>query len=306
MVLRFKGVAEGAVLAVATVKRLVADRSIWLPMARTMGEALAVVYALYLVAHVFIYIPLYIVQSGSRVIAATLGYDAPTAETARRFGVPMTPRAILQWLAETVPFLALDLVVHLNPGMMEVVFFAALRAVDPIYTQVLLARPKKRHIVSELVFSLRRSMRRFGMALGVVVLGRLPVIGQLALPAANLYVFSKVVGYPAAAGMATVSLAMPAVRQWAMFAFQSVMAMSTFSRDVFKPYFRRVAMKPKDQVKWYKQHESELVGFLLPFYLLTETPWAGAIFYVLAQAAAALYIAQRMKLENILLKQHSE
>ena len=293
MVLQFRSVFHGTVLALKSTIRLAKDTSIRQPLLKNMIYTLGIVYAVYLAAHIFIYFPIFLIQNAARIVTFTLGYE-PNAGATEKFGLPTTPRGILTHLSDAVPFLAVDLVVHLCPRLMDDTFFVSLQVVDPIYAQVLQARPRKKHVFYEIVYTIRRSCKRWVMAVGVIVLGNIPVVGRFVLPLVNLYVFSSVVGYPIAGGVAACSLANPAVRGWAMFAFKSVMAMGTFSRDVFKPYFRRVAMKPKDQrLVGISSTSQNSVGFLLPFYLLAEVPWIGAVFFVLAQAIAAVYVKRK-------------
>ncbi|KAJ1920470.1 hypothetical protein H4219_001307 [Mycoemilia scoparia] len=304
MVLKLKEVYQGAALVTGSTIRLLKEPSIRAPILKTMTQTLGLVYVLYLAGLAFVYIPMYILSTASNTVTMILGYESsPLIELGEKFGLPSTPYEVLGHLVETVPFLAVDLVLHLTPKVMDETFFVSLKIADPIYAQVLQAHPRRHHLFSEIVYSVKRSCKRWFMAVSVMSLGGIPLVGQLALPIANVYVLSKYVGYPVAGGIAVASLIFPSFRGWAMFTFKTVMALGTFSRDLFKPYFRRVAMKPKDQIRWYKQHESELVGFLLPLYLLTEMPWVGAMFFVLAQSVAAIYIAQKTKLENILLKQ---
>ncbi|KAJ1937008.1 hypothetical protein FBU59_004881 [Linderina macrospora] len=74
--------------------------------------------------------------------------------------------------------------------------------------------------------------------------------------------------------------------------FKSVMAVRDFSRDLLKPYFTTLGAKPKLQMQFYKTYESVLVGFILAFYFFAQMSWIGPAFFVLAQAAIAVFIAK--------------
>ncbi|KAJ1956065.1 hypothetical protein GGI12_005404 [Dipsacomyces acuminosporus] len=103
---------------------------------------------------------------------------------------------------------------------------------------------------------------------------------------------AKFVGYPVSGGIVLLSVVAPGSKRTTFFLFKSLMAMSDFTRDLLKPYFSHLGMKPKEQIAFYKAYESVLVGFITSFYIFVQLPWVGPAFYILAQAAVALFIAR--------------
>ncbi|KAJ1781366.1 hypothetical protein LPJ62_005854, partial [Coemansia sp. RSA 2167] len=59
------------------------------------------------------------------------------------------------------------------------------------------------------------------------------------------------------------------------------------------PYFSHLGAKPKQQVAFYRANESTMIGFILAFYFFVQLSWVGPAFFILAQAAIALFISRQ-------------
>ncbi|KAJ1666630.1 hypothetical protein IW140_002611 [Coemansia sp. RSA 1813] len=287
MVLDTKKVLQGMGLALeaatfAANHRRVQKRFLKVLKVTVIGMAIAygIIYAL-------VFLPLLLLRAGNSVLATLLQYDAAQTTLAL-----LSTRDAVDHFLGTLPLLGLDLITHIRPSLFSEIFFTMLDEVDPEYARALRTWPPKKFRWAKIKFAVQRLARRYAMMLVASYLSRTPLVGWLVMPIGSLMMMARFVGYPVASAIAFLSVVAPGSKHSAVFFFKSLLAMNDFSGDLLKPYFTQMGAKPKQQVAFYKQYESSIVGFILSFYFFVQLSWVGPAFYILAQAAIALFISR--------------
>ncbi|KAJ2713873.1 hypothetical protein H4R19_002033 [Coemansia spiralis] len=287
MVLNLEEVSEGLGLAVQAATFAVQHKRVQRKFVDALKVTVLGMGVAYALIYVVVFFPLLVLRTGSSVVGAVLGYDT-TQSTLALIG---TGDAVEHFMS-TLPLLGLDVVIHLRPALFEGVFFAMLDEADPEYAAALRSWPRQKFHWARIKYSVQRLAKRYLMVLGASAVSRIPYVGWLAVPAGSIVMMARFVGYPAAGAIAAVAAIAPDSRRSTMFVFKSLLAMSGFSRDLLRPYFAHLGAKPKQQVAFYRANESLLVGFVLAFYFFVQLAWVGPAFFILAQAAAALFVAR--------------
>ncbi|KAJ2805933.1 hypothetical protein H4R20_001892 [Coemansia guatemalensis] len=288
MVLNSGEVAHGFSLAVeatsfAAKHKRVQAKFIDVLKITTLGMVLAYV-AIYSLA----FFPLFLLRTGNSLFATLFQYDATQSTLAL-----LSTRDAVDHFLTTLPLLGLDIITHARPAVFEGIFFNMLAELDPEYAEALKSWPAKKFRWAKIRFAAQRLSKRYLMTLAASILSRTPYVGWMVLPIGSVTMMAKFVGYPLSAGIAALSIAAPSSKRLTLFLFKSLLAMSDFSRDLLKPYFSHLGAKPKQQVAFYRANESTLVGFILAFYFFVQLSWVGPAFFILAQAAVALFIVRQ-------------
>ncbi|KAI8323501.1 hypothetical protein GQ54DRAFT_316630 [Martensiomyces pterosporus] len=242
----------------------------------------------YTLLHILVFFPLFLLRTGNSVTAALFRYDASQSTLAL-----MSTSDAVSHFFNSLPLLGLDLVIHVKPEQFESIFFAMLDEISPEYSVALRSWPPKKHHWARIKFTVQRIVKRYLMTLGVSYLSRIPLVGWLVVPVGTVAMMAKFVGYPVSGGIVLLSVIAPGSKQSTLFLFKSLLAMRDFSRDLLKPYFTYLGMKPKQQLAFYRAQESVMVGFITAFYFFVQLSWVGPAFYILAQAAIALFIVRQ-------------
>ncbi|KAJ2080593.1 hypothetical protein H4R24_002956 [Coemansia sp. RSA 988] len=249
----------------------------------TLGMVLA-----YITIYSLAFFPLFLLRTGNNVFATLFQYDATQSTLAL-----LSTRDAVDHFLTTLPLLGLDIITHARPAVFEGIFFNMLAELDPEYAEALKSWPAKKFRWAKIRFAAQRLSKRYLMTLAASVLSRTPYVGWMVLPIGSVTMMAKFVGYPVSAGIVALSIAAPSSKRLTLFLFKSLLAMSDFSRDLLKPYFSHLGAKPKQQVAFYRANESTLVGFILAFYFFVQLSWVGPAFFILAQAAVALFIVRQ-------------
>ncbi|KAJ2780394.1 hypothetical protein H4R18_003475 [Coemansia javaensis] len=288
MVLNAGEVARGLALALEAAAFAARNRRVqrrFVDALKVTAVGMGAAHALVFVA---VFLPLALLQAGNRVSAAALGHDP--AQNALAL---LSTRQAMDHFLSTLPLLALDIVVHVRPGVFSGVFFAALDEADPEYAAALRSWPRRRFRWARIRYAAQRLAKRYLMTLAAAVLGRVPYVGWLVAPAGSVAMMARFVGVPAAGAVAALAAVSRDSRRTALFVFKSLLASRGLARDLLRPYFAHLGAKPEQQAAFYRANESALVGFILAFYLVVQLSWIGPAFFILAQAAAALFVARR-------------
>ncbi|KAJ2724591.1 hypothetical protein GGI07_001844 [Coemansia sp. Benny D115] len=246
-----------------------------------MAIAYALIYGL-------VFFPLFLLRGGNRILSTLLQYD----HTQSALALLSTRDAVDHFLG-TLPLLGLDLIVHVKAGMFEDIFFTMLEEIDPEYARALKTWPPRKFRWAKIKFAAKRLAKRYFMTLVASYLSQLPLVGWLVVPVGALTMMGKFVGYPVSAGIILATVVSPGSRRSTMFIFKSLLAMGDFSRDLMRPYFSHLGAKPKQQVAFYRANESMVIGFILAYYFFVQLSWVGPAFYILAQAAIAMFISRQ-------------
>ncbi|KAJ1833591.1 hypothetical protein LPJ63_002635 [Coemansia sp. RSA 2711] len=244
------------------------------------------------IAHVVIYglvfFPLFLLQAGNSAFATLLQYDSTQSTLAL-----LSTRGAVEHFLDMLPLLGLDIITHVRPAVFASIFFAMLSEIDPEYSDALKSWPPRRFRWAKIKFAIQRLSRRYLMTLGASLLSRVPYVGWVVVPAGTVSVMAKFVGYPLSGAVVVLSVIAPDSKRTMFFVFKSLLAMSDFSRDLLKPYFSHLGAKPRQQVAFYRANESTIIGFILAFYFFVQLSWVGPAFFILAQAAIALFIVRQ-------------
>ncbi|KAJ2396381.1 hypothetical protein GGI05_001150 [Coemansia sp. RSA 2603] len=241
----------------------------------------------YALIYALVFFPLFILRNGTYMFATLLQYDATQSSLA----ILSTRNAVEHFLS-TLPLLGLDILVHVRPMMFEDIFFTMLDEVDPEYARALKTWPPRKFRWAKIKFTAQRLAKRYFMALVASYLGRLPLVGWMVVPIGALTMMARFVGYPVAGGIILATVVSPGSKRSTMFIFKSLLAMGDFSRDLLRPYFSHLGANPKQQLRFYKANESSVIGFILAYYFFVQMSWIGPAFYILAQAAVAMFISR--------------
>ncbi|KAJ2400881.1 hypothetical protein GGI23_001755 [Coemansia sp. RSA 2559] len=245
-----------------------------------MAIAYGIIYAL-------VFLPLALLRAGNSMMSTLLQYDSSQTTLAL-----LSTRDAMDHFLGALPLLGLDLITHIRPSLFSDIFFTMLDEVDPEYARALRTWPPKKFRWAKIKFAVQRLGKRYAMMLAASYLSRTPLVGWLVMPVGSLVMMARFIDYPAASAIALLSVVAPGSKHLAGFIFKSLLAMKDFSGDLLKPYFTQMGAKPKQQAAFYKQHESSIVGFILAFYFFVQLSWVGPAFYILAQAAIALFISK--------------
>ncbi|KAJ2846067.1 hypothetical protein J3B02_004506, partial [Coemansia erecta] len=288
MVLNAGEIAHGATLAVEAAQFVIRHKRVQKKFVSVLKVTVIGMVLAYALIYVLLVLPLFIVRNGNYILATLLQYDA----TSSTFALLSTRDAVDHFLS-TLPLLGLDIMVHVRPNMFEDIFFTMLEEVDPEYAKALKSWPPRKFCWEKVKFAARRLAKRYFMTLVASYLSRLPVVGWMVVPLGALTMMAKFVGYPLSGAIVLATVISPGSRKSTMFIFKSLLAMSDFSRDLMRPYFSHLGAKPKQQIQFYKTNESTVVGFILAYYLFVQLSWIGPAFYILAQAAIAMFISRQ-------------
>ncbi|KAJ1901591.1 hypothetical protein LPJ66_000676 [Kickxella alabastrina] len=242
----------------------------------------------YALIYILIFFPLALLRTGAQITATLFRYDSQQSTLAL-----LSTRQAVDHFLTTLPLLGLDIIIHARPQMFEDIFFTMLEEADPEYARVLKTWPPRKFHWAKIKFTAQRLGKRYLMTLAASYLGKLPLIGWLVVPLGALSMMSRFVGYPIAGAIILATVASPGSKHSTLFIFKSLLAMSDFSRDLLRPYFSHLGAKPEQQIKFYRARESTVIGFILAFYFFVQMSWVGPAFYILAQAAVALFISEQ-------------
>ncbi|KAJ1958194.1 hypothetical protein EC988_000441 [Linderina pennispora] len=287
MVLNVDEIAKGFGLAVEAGEFAARNKHMQRKFVDVLKYTLLGMSLTYIAMHVLVFFPLLLLRAGNSLLSVLLRYDGSQASVS----LLSTTQAVDHFF-DSLPLVGLDLVIHAKPELFAGVFYAALAEIDPKYAQTLQTWPPRKHRWARIKFTVQRTLKRYAMTQAAVLLGRLPVVGWLVVPIGTVTMMAKFVGYPASGAIVLVSVLAPGSRHTTLFMFKSIMAVRDFSRDLLKPYFTALGAKPKLQMRFYKTYESMLVGFIMAFYFFVQLSWIGPAFFVLAQAAIAVFIAR--------------
>lgn len=153
------------------------------------------------------------------------------------------------------PIASLAVINQVFPLLAERVFYSALHTVNPERATYLRAQPGL--TVSEgLSDAVHRLALFFGLSLVAFVFSLVPVVGSLGGPVAQGYLTSRSLGW-----------------------------------EMLDPYFDKLGWRYDDQRKFVDHHRGAMVGFGVPIALLMMIPIVGPLIFGLAQASAALLVA---------------
>jgi CysZ protein len=153
------------------------------------------------------------------------------------------------------PLVAFFVINALFPFLAERVFFAALRAVAPARAQELEAMPGK-SVLRGLADNLLRMGLFFATTLLAFGVSLVPAVGAIAGPPISVYFTARAMGW-----------------------------------ELLDPYFDKLQLDFAAQREFVARHRPALVGFGLPLGFVMAIPLVGPLFFGLAQAAAAVFVA---------------
>ncbi|KAJ2188140.1 hypothetical protein EV180_003420 [Coemansia sp. RSA 518] len=288
MVLNVKELSHGFSLAVEATQFAARHKRVQTKFVEALKITcigMAVAYAL---IYGLVFFPLFLVQTGNTVFSTLLQYDSTQSALAL-----LSTRDAVDHFLTMLPLLGLDIITHARPAVFGRIFFGMLDEVDPKYAEALRSWPMRKFRWAKLKFAVQRLGKRYAMTLGASLLSRVPYIGWMVVPVGTVSVMAKFVGYPASGAVVALSVVAPGSKRTMFFIFKSLLAMGDFSRDLLKPYFSHLGAKPKQQVAFYRANESTMIGFILAFYFFVQLSWVGPAFFILAQAAIALFISRQ-------------
>ncbi|KAJ1883569.1 hypothetical protein H4R99_000471 [Coemansia sp. RSA 1722] len=288
MVLNASEIAHGAMLAVEAAQFAVRHKRVQKKFVQVLKVTVIGMAIAYVLIYVLLILPLFIVRNGNYVLATLLQYDHTSSTVAL-----LSTRDAVDHFLSTLPLLGLDIMVLVRPSMFEEIFFTMLEEIDPEYATVLKSWPPRKFRWEKIKFAVQRLAKRYFMTLVASYLSRLPVVGWMVFPIGALTMMAKFVGYPISGAIILATVVSPGSRKSTMFIFKSLLAMGEFSRDLMRPFFSHLGAKPKQQVKFYKTNESTVIGFILAYYFFVQMSWIGPAFYILAQAAIAMFISRQ-------------
>ncbi|KAI9499966.1 hypothetical protein BX070DRAFT_81285 [Coemansia spiralis] len=288
MVLNAHDFGHGVALAVEAAQFAANHRRVQKKFLNVLKVTVVGMAAAYAIIYVLVFFPLLLLQTGNMMLATFLQYDS--AQTTLSL---LSTRGAVEHFLSTLPLLGLDIIVHARPSLFSDVFFTMLGEVDPEYARILKAWPPRKFRWAKIKFTVQRLAKRYMMTLLASYLSRIPLVGWMVVPLGSLTMMAKFVGYPVAGSIALLLVVSPGSRHSTIFIFKSLLAMKDFSSDLLRPYFAHLGAKPEQQVVFYKQNESSIVGFILAFYFFVQLSWVGPAFFILAQAAIALFISRQ-------------
>ncbi|KAJ2740648.1 hypothetical protein GGI20_005698 [Coemansia sp. BCRC 34301] len=287
MVLNARQVGQGMALAYEAAEFAARNKRVQARAYRVLKLTVAGMLLANIVIYGLVFFPLFILRTANLVMSTLLRYDSAQSTLAL-----LSTRDAVDHFMSTLPLLGLDILVHAKPALFEEVFFAMLDEVDPEYSRVLTKWPARKFHWARVKFTAQRLLKRYVMTLVASYMARLPYVGWLVMPVGALTMMARFVGYPASIAIASLSVVAPGSKRLTLFWFKSLLAMSDFSRDLLKPFFSHLGAEPKQQVEFYRTYESPIIGFIVAFYFFVQLSWVGPAFYILAQAAVALFIAR--------------
>lgn len=154
------------------------------------------------------------------------------------------------------PLIAFFAVNTFFPLLAERVFFAALRTLAPERARELEALPGTPFFVG-VGRNLIRMLLFLGLTAGSFAVSLVPAVGAVVGPPLSLYVTARAMSW-----------------------------------ELLDPYFDKLQLTFADQRRVVNEHRAALVGFGLPIGLIMAIPLAGPLFFGLAQAAAAVLVAE--------------
>jgi len=193
--------------------------------------------------------------SGTVLLYGILGWTAWTLTGGEQAWWVFIRVMALLLILVTSPVIALYLVHALAPLFSERVFLAALKARGSSRAEGLVAG-EGLPLMTSVGISLKRLLRYLGLSLCVFAFSLVPVIGA-------------VIGPP----------------------LQLVLSARMLAGELLDPYLSMRSMRWEAQRSYLKSHRSALIGFGLPWSLVFAIPLVGALVFALAQAAAAVLVA---------------
>ncbi|MCB9569797.1 MAG: EI24 domain-containing protein, partial [Myxococcales bacterium] len=154
------------------------------------------------------------------------------------------------------PLLALILVNALFPFLGERAFLGAVRALDPARADAL-AAAEGMSVGAGIWASIRRLLHFLGLTILAFGLTLIPVLGAVLGPLFQLWSTSRALTW-----------------------------------ELLDPYFDKRALDYPGQRRYLAEHGAAIAGFGLPLTFVLGLPLIGALFFGLAQAAAALLVVE--------------
>jgi uncharacterized protein involved in cysteine biosynthesis len=154
------------------------------------------------------------------------------------------------------PVFALFSINLMFPLLSERVFLAGMRAVDPARADGLAAKAGLSRLTSIRVSVVRMIVLGL-LSLAALLCSLIPVAGPLLAPVAQTYLAARSVAW-----------------------------------ELLDPYFDKRQMKFPEQHAFMQRHRGLMAGFGLPYSLMLAIPLFGPLIFGLAQASAALLVAE--------------
>jgi CysZ protein len=176
---------------------------------------------------------------------------------------------VVFWLARVIgtialllvgPLLAIFIINIALPIFNKELFLAGLRAIDPARAAALEAKPGM-PLSRAITIPLWRMCKFLLVSVALFVFGLIPVIG-LAAALLQLWFTARAIGW-----------------------------------ELMDPYFECLDIRYAEQKTFIERLQKPLLGFGLPISLMLAIPIAGPLFFGLAQAAAATFVAREVPVD---------
>ncbi|KAJ3108639.1 hypothetical protein HDU97_000495 [Phlyctochytrium planicorne] len=211
--------------------------------------------------------------------------------------------SVMYWFIIMMPNAGLYFFRYIYPAPLDLVFFESLKTVTSEvalpgpkarfclrFARSLEASPSGRSAYYIQVFSyMRRYAKRLAILACVWIASRVPVLGNLAWPAATFAYLSFHIGWKPSMWIVGMGLISP---PWGRFVqrrlLRNLLSLRALARELMEPYLCRSKMDMFQRRAWIFKNEAIIYGFALPFFFLLEVPVVGpALFLGLSQASAA-------------------
>lgn len=136
-----------------------------------------------------------------------------------------------------------------------------------------------------------RYLRISAYALGLYLLGRIPVIGSIILGLISFLSLNDVIGTARAIVVFGAVQILP--KSYGVFFLTTYWGSRSMVHDLCFPYFSRVRFTKIEKDQWIKSREGLLFGFGLCYFLLIKKfPWFGLLTYGFAESSVAYLITK--------------
>ena len=204
-----------------------------------------------------------------------------------------------------LPYVITDLIRRLRPQATDNLFMLSLDWVDHCYIQKhnYNASKDENHVLyyptlalydakydKSLPKVLEKLVFRLIAPALIYLLSTLPVVGRLILPLVSFYSLHVSLGLLPAVAIFIVGATLP--RSYFVVALQAYFTSRRLLNSALEPWFTRIKFSREAKRAWFRERESVLMGFALPFYVLLRLPVIGPIAFGLASASAAFLITK--------------
>ncbi|KAG2220138.1 hypothetical protein INT45_006166, partial [Circinella minor] len=194
-------------------------------------------------------------------------------------------------MMSSLPFLVLLFMRYLYPKPLDDLFMESLRFIDsqhperPPYASSLSKRRYRKEYWNNMKGYMKRSWKNLRLGIVILLLSRLPIVGQFVFPAAGAYTTFKSLGQTQGAVVGICFLFLP--RWMTISLIKALIGMRAMMRELLEPYFVRMGLSHKEKRRWFSGRKDILFGFSAIAYILTRIPVVGFVGFGVAQAAAA-------------------